>query len=158
MIILGAKGKIELQKLLDYLKEYSNEIQIMDATRICGKEHIHVAYEHAKRAFEEGTNTCKNIAMELLLYASCKRQIEDAIDFIGAKDNGKYAMVFFKVNIKSARHFIETQIGLTIDNSILKYSMQKLNNFIEKKEFETVEKNLYSDLLFEKIAILNLLK
>lgn len=158
MIIIGAKGKLDVDDAIKKLKKIKGVSQIFDASCICGREHIEVAYERAKRAFEEGRNKCRSIGMEMLLYASCKRQIKDAMDFIGAKDNGEYAIFFEELSKEEATKFVENELNLVIDENVLEADIEKLKKFVSEKELNTVDKSFYFDLLFEKIAMVELLK
>jgi len=157
MIVIGAKGKLNVEEVLDKIKEQGIKAQILDADVVCGKEHIEVAYEHAKRAFEEGRNKSKSIGMELMLYASGKRQIKEAIEFIGAKEKGNYVFIFFNVDEGKARRFVES-LGLKIDDGVMQPSIEKLKKFISEEELKTIDKDFYFDLIFEKIAMVELLK
>jgi len=157
MIVIGAKGKLNVEEALNKLKERGIEAQILNACKICGMEHLEVAYEHAKRAFQEERNKSRSIGMELMRYASAKRQIKEAIDFMGAKEEGEYAFVFFNVAEDEARNMVK-EMGLSIDNSVLEATMEKLLNFVDEDELRTVDKSFYFDLLFEKIAMVELMK
>ncbi len=157
MIIIGAKGKLDVEEALNKIKEKGVKAQILDADVVCGKEHIEVAYEHAKRAFEEGRNKSKSIEMELMLYASGKRQIKEAIEFIGAKEKGNYVFIFFNVDENKARKFVE-DLGMKIDDSVIQPSIKKLKKFVSEEELKTIDKDFYFDLIFEKIAMVELLK
>lgn len=157
MIIIGAKGRLNIERALKELKGMGKFAQVLDARVVCGKEHLRIAYEHAKRAFKNGRNVCKNIEMEFMLYASAKRQIKDAIEFIGAKEEGIYAFVFDGISEEEAMDFVK-KLNLKIDNNVLEPTMEKLKKFVEEKELETVDKAFYFDLLFEKMALLNAIK
>lgn len=157
MIIVGARGKIDVEKTIEKLKKFKFA-QVMDATCVCGEEHVIVAYEHAKRAFENGRNVCRDMTLEFLLYASGKRQIKDAIEFIGAKEEGEYVFVFDGVDERKAIEFVE-EMGLEIDEKVIAPSVEKLKKFgISEEEMETVGKPFYYDLIFEKIAMVELMK
>ncbi|HEC76427.1 MAG TPA: hypothetical protein ENI33_04110 [Thermoplasmatales archaeon] len=158
MIIIGAKGKLSVEETLEKLKKIRGVSQIFDASCICGREHIEIAYEHAKRAFEEGRNKCRSIEMEMLLYASGKRQIKDAMDFIGAKKRGEYAIFFDKLNEKEAIKFVKNELKLEVDENVLKPNIEKLKKFVSEEELNTIDKSFYFDLIFEKVATVELTK
>ncbi len=157
MIVIGAKGKMDVERALKFLKGIDENAQILDATMVCGREHLGVAYEHAERAFREGRNKSRSIGMETMLYASTRRQIKEAIETMGAKEEGEYAFLFFNVDEREARKVVK-EMGLVIDESVLEPSMEKLMNFIDEEEIKTVDKSFYFDLLFEKIAMVELMK
>ncbi len=163
MIIIGAKGKMDVEiaikKLSEFCKENSLIGQIFDADLVFGEEHLIVAYEHAKRAFEERRNICKTIEMEMLLYASGRRQINEAISLIGAKKEGNYAFfVHGKIEREKLIDFI-SQLNLEIDQSVIDFRMEKLNKFgISEKEIIATDEKFHKDLIFEKIALLDVIK
>jgi len=157
MIVIGAKGRLNVEEALNKLKEKDIEAQIFDASKVCGVEHMEIAYEHARRAFKEGRNKSRSIGMELMRYASAKRQIKEAIDFMGAKEEGEYAFVFFNVEKKEAVKIVK-EMALEVDDSVLAPSKEKLLNFVDEDELKTVDKSFYFDLLFEKVAMVELMK
>ena len=157
MIVIGARGRINVEKALEEMRKRGLNGQILDASKVCGREHLEVAYEHAKRAFDEKRNKSNRLEMEFLLYASTKRQIKEAIEFIGAKEKGEYAFIFFGENEEKAKKFVK-ELGLEIDDSVIEPSIQKLRNFVSEEELKTVDKSFYFDLIFEKVAMVELMK
>jgi len=57
--------------------------QLLDADRVAGWEHLYLSAANAVRAFQSGYNVARNLAVELLLYASCRDQIAEAIELVG---------------------------------------------------------------------------
>ncbi|MCD6171747.1 MAG: hypothetical protein J7J36_04975 [Thermoplasmata archaeon] len=158
IVIIGAEGSIDVELVLKKLHSFCSPCQIFDATIICGKEHIISAYKHAKRAFMQGKNISNGLEMEILLYVAGKRQINDAVKFAGAKNNGKYVFLFIGKKEKEAREFIKN-LGLKINRNLIKPTIKKLKKFgITEKELKTVDKSMRSDLVLEKIAMLDLIK
>lgn len=174
MIIVGAAGKVEdSDKLLERVDQISRErgieIVVVDAGYVCGKDHIVSAYRHAVRAFEEGRNSMKKFSMELLLYISGERQIKNAIRKIGIKDGIENVVFIFmdasdyenlkgKISEGEASKIVE-KIGFRIDNDVLKPSREKLRAMgFGDEEIETVSKDKYSDLILEKVAMVDVIK
>ena len=157
MIVVGARGRMDVERALEIIKKHDSEAQILNATRVCGREHLEVAYEHARRAFQEGRNKSRSIGMETMLYASTKRQIKEAIEFMGARVEGEYAFIFFNLDEKKAVEIVK-ELGLEVDDKVLEPSMEKLLYFVEEQEMQTVDKSFYFDLLFEKVAMVELMK
>ncbi len=157
-VVLGARGKINIEDAIKKLKDFCSPCQIFDASVICGKEHILAACHHAEKAFKYKKNVAKSLDMEILLYVAGKRQINEAIKFAGAKNNGKYAFLFYGKSEEEAKKFIES-LGLKIDDSLLEPSIKKIKKFgITEKELKTVSKSKYADLVLERMAMLNVLK
>ncbi|MBC7128635.1 MAG: hypothetical protein H5T45_02760 [Thermoplasmatales archaeon] len=163
MIIIGAKGKMRVEDAFRELKEFCerNSIigQVFDADLVLGEEHLIVAYEHAKRAFEKGKNICKKIEMEMLLYAAGKRQINEAISLIGAKKEGRYAFFFYgEIEREKLTDFISS-FGLKIDQKVIEFRKEKLKKIgISEKELSAIDEKFHKDLIFEKIALLDAIK
>ena len=59
------------------------EIQLFRADRVAGKEHLLFAAIEAIRAFRQHRERARTLAVELLLYVSCQRQISKAIQLLG---------------------------------------------------------------------------
>lgn len=60
-------------------------IQLLDARLVAGPEHLYFATLNALKAFERGFNISRNLAVEVLLFASAQHQIDKAIELIGIK-------------------------------------------------------------------------
>ncbi|MEA2055830.1 MAG: KEOPS complex subunit Cgi121 [Candidatus Thermoplasmatota archaeon] len=166
--IVGAQGKVsDIENFLEKVDKYSKKndvlIQVFDADMVFGKNHLVSAYNHAKRAFENGTNTTKSIEMELLLYASGERQLKLAIPKMGVKKgNVNIALVF----IDSTDKRIDNKINEFVLESLLKKNDKVLEgslNTLEKfgldgSEIKTVAKDKYEDLILEKVAMVDIIK
>lgn len=73
------------------LAKYSESpsLQILDACLVAGEAHLITAATLAKRSWEAGENVSRTPANEVLLYASSKRQIREAIEFMGVRDQSE---------------------------------------------------------------------
>jgi KEOPS complex subunit Cgi121 len=73
----------DLDRLLadigDLETEYDCAIQAFDADYVLGRDHLRAAVEHADRAFDRGENVARERAVEILLYAAGRRQINRAL-------------------------------------------------------------------------------
>jgi len=171
--ILGTQGTIRdiesfVQQLLEFSKQENLVIQAFDARVIYGKDHLISATIHAKRAFEQGTNATNSLALEILLYAAGERQIQKAIKKMGVK-KGKQQIVFLLTdsspqiimkNIDKAviRRLVKT-FQLTVDAEIIKGDRDTLRRFgITEIELSTTPEDRYSDLILEKIALVDIIK
>jgi len=167
--IIGAKGKIKdvddfLEKIGNFAKKNNLIVQTFDADLIFGKNHILSAVEHAVRAISRKTNTTNSLEKEILLYASCERQLKLAIPKIGVKKgNAKIAIVL----LKNTKKMISNQIVddllklfyLTRDDKVLEGDENTLTRFgIKEKELKTVNKAKYSDIILEKVAMVDIIK
>jgi KEOPS complex subunit Cgi121 len=68
-----------LDRLGDVGSEHDCAVQAFDARYVAGREHLEAAVEHANRAFERGENVARDRAVEILLYAAGRRQIDRAL-------------------------------------------------------------------------------
>jgi len=76
---------------------------------------------------------------------------------MGARVEGEYAFIFFNLDEKKAVEIVK-ELGLEVDDKVLEPSMEKLLYFVEEQELQTVDKSFYFDLLFEKVAMVELMK
>jgi KEOPS complex subunit Cgi121 len=162
--IIGAVGEIDAEKVLGAVEELSSELNIgmvlLNAELVFGREHILSAYEHAKRAFGNGTNTAKTLATETLLYASGERQISVAIEKMGIKDGSKAVAIAILDVLEEARisELLE-RLGLKRDDKVLLPEGKSLEAFgISEKALATVPEERRHELVLEKVALVDLLK
>jgi KEOPS complex subunit Cgi121 len=162
--IIGAAGEIDVQKVLGIVGKLSSEwkvqIALLDAELVFGREHVLSAFEHAERAFGNGTNTAKTLATELILYASGDRQISVAIEKMGIKDGSKRVAIAILDEIEDARmsELLE-KLGLKRDDDVLLPEGKSLEAFgISENELAAVPEERRRDLVLEKVALVDLIK
>lgn len=126
-IILGFKD-VKINEIDDFLGKIRRKmsptiVQFFDADYIAGKPHLYFAVLNALKAFEQGRNISEKLEVEILLYASGKRQIDRAIEMIGIKPKtSKIALLILASNVKAAREAekkAEKNIPGIRDNSVL---------------------------------------
>lgn len=161
---LSSKKPLDLKQMLKTVekitKEYGMELQLVDASKVFGKEHLELATQKAIRAFEEKRNFGKTLAVEVLLYASGKRQISQAIKFMGLKEGIKElgAIVITDQNKKIPQN-LPKLLGLDKDDEVLAGSDEVLEAFgIGPQARKGVPKDRWGDLVLEKVALLDLEK
>ncbi|MFC7044072.1 KEOPS complex subunit Cgi121 [Halobacteriaceae archaeon GCM10025711] len=59
--------------------EFGCAVQAFDARLVAGEDHLATAVEHANRSFARGENVARDRAVEVLLYAAGRRQIDQAL-------------------------------------------------------------------------------
>jgi KEOPS complex subunit Cgi121 len=73
-----------LEDFLDAIAEIGEAtgatIQAFDAAYVAGDEHLRTAVEHAQRAMARGENVADSMAVEILVYAAGRRQIDRAME------------------------------------------------------------------------------
>ncbi len=168
--IIGCTGEINdreelIGKLRSFGKESGVACQMMDAEVVYGREHIISAVEHAVRAFKKRTNSCKTLDMEILLYASGKRQIDDALKLMGIKNGNMFAFVsaggtgIVGYNGSAESKGFIGSLGLKIDYDVINGNEITLKKFgIDKQELDAVDKSMYGDMILEKVAMVDIIK
>src|SRR5207245_8887467 len=73
------------EQTLKQLRSINNkaEVQLVKSDLIAGPEHLQFAARNALSSFKGPRRRSKSLALELLLYISCQRQIEKAIRILG---------------------------------------------------------------------------
>jgi KEOPS complex subunit Cgi121 len=152
--------KALLKKVEQVAKELGIELQLVDASKVYGKEHLEIAAEKAIRAFDEGRNFGKTLAVEVILYASGKRQISEALRFMGLhegiKELGAVAIAGPGDKIPPD---IEKRLGLERNDDILKGSDDVLEAFgIGPEMRKGIPKVRWGDLVLERVSLLDIEK
>lgn len=159
--IIGAKGLVQnidvfLGKIQSISEEKNIVVQVFDADLIYGKEHLISAYNHAKRAFDRGTNTTNSLEMEILLYASGERQLKLAIPKMGVKEGEVNIALIF--GDKFDNSFLE-DLCLERDDKVLEGDINTLKKFgINTDVIQTVSESKQGHLILEKIALVDIIK
>lgn len=85
----GHRGKKleEPEKILRQLRLTSEnvQVQLVKPELVAGPEHLRMAAANALRSFTGKKPRSKSLAVELLLYISCQRQISKAIKLVGVR-------------------------------------------------------------------------
>lgn len=168
MILFGAYGTIsdasKIFKEIDNLSKNNNAlIQMVNADVIFGKDHIISAMFHTQRCFANKTNSLDDASLELLLYLSGERQISKAISKIGiTNQTTKFAIIVSSEkqnNDEIIVHTLLSQFNLCRDDTVLEGDSTTLKQFgLSKQEISTVSKQLYGDLILEKVALVDIIK
>lgn len=85
MRIVDGRAEIEdLDRFINEIGQMSDEagatVQLFDARYVAGERHLRRAAELATRAVDRGTTIAREPAVELLLYAAGRRQINRALE------------------------------------------------------------------------------
>ena len=85
----AAPAGVEAAGILERAARFSAgtglSVQLFDASMIAGAEHLMSAAMHALRALGMKSMRSSSVGMEMMLYASGRRQIKDAIGLVGLK-------------------------------------------------------------------------
>ena len=82
----GAGTQGLLERAARFSAQTGLTVQLFDASAIAGLDHLRSAAMHALRAFERKSMRSSSLGMEMLLYASGRRQIKDAVAVAGIND------------------------------------------------------------------------
>lgn len=154
--IVGARGKAANPEARLVAAREMGDVQLLDARVVCGRDHLLVASEHAKRAVRNGTKVANSLAVEFVLFASGERQISGAIAKMGIRqDTTEFAVVVFAGDAESALR----GLGLSRDDTLLDATVAKLHAFgVTEAELASVPTDRQTDLVLERVALVDLLK
>ncbi len=151
----------------------STHVQLLRADRIAGKEHLISAARNAVRAFSQGQQRAHGLAVELLLYTSCQRQISRAIQILGITNKTReivLAILRTESIDSSVPESVAEVLRGSLDDSVLEISTkakssQLLKAFnVTKIELESSrlpnegEPSVLKRLIIERSALLSLEK
>ncbi len=157
--------------LLNAIRREQREtaVQMLNAELVATWQHLYFAIINALTAFYTENNISKNIAVEMILYASAQRQIRKAIELMGVRCNtANVAVVITSENqdaVVSALTSVSKHIGSKPDETVLDLSESKILEIrsafkISENELKTIEKSGeieqgLVDLVCEQMALLS---
>ena len=104
------------------------QIQLFRANRIAGPEHLIFAATAAISALRQHRQRAHTLAVELLLYVSCQRQISKAIQLLGLTSNSHEAVlaaVTGETLPSGLEHGIEKTLKASKDDDVIEVTCQK---------------------------------
>ncbi len=149
-------------------KTHNVAVQFFNAKLVAGWRHLYFAALNALKAFKNGTNISKNLAVECLLYASARRQIKVALDLVGIEPGSSQIAVLIVADKKSLAASSLAEVSSLIHgrrgDEVLDMSKEKIAlirrlfnisdvELAAKLEANGEEKAL-SDLVIEHVALL----
>jgi KEOPS complex subunit Cgi121 len=149
------------------LTKQNVDIQFFDAELIATWEHLYFSVLNALQAFRTQTNISKSVAVEAMLYAAAKRQIQKAIDTVGVKSESETVAAVIvgatPEQVDCALQELTAYLGAEPDDSVLELTVQKEKKIrvafkIGDKEIEVATKTTVQaalvDLVVEHVALL----
>jgi tRNA threonylcarbamoyladenosine modification (KEOPS) complex Cgi121 subunit len=150
------------------MEQQGTAVQFFNAEFVATWQHLYFAVLNALTAFRNKSNISKNIAVEVILYASAQRQIRKAIALVGVKrDSANVAVVIIGENpdaVKTALAAVSKRVGSEPDETVLALSSDKVQSIrkafdISEREVETVMKagddqQALVNLVIERMALL----
>ncbi|MFP4655029.1 MAG: KEOPS complex subunit Cgi121 [Methanohalobium sp.] len=169
MDIKISSGSVNLDNVQDFIKKLNEiasvnnvTVQALNADKVAGKRHLEFAVNKALRAIDNGNNRAKDTGIEIMRYASGKRQIEDAFSMGVHEGANNVAIVILGQysNIESAFESINKLIS---EKTLLDYNEFKkdliVSEFnITEPEINAVGEQKIPDIVLERVALVDVLK
>ena len=173
-LAITAYKNVKIENVEEFIQNIRKEtgnvtVQFFDARFVAGYEHLYFAVLNALTAFKNGLSISKNLAIEILLYAAAERQIRNAVQLLGVReDTAKVAVVVLaesKDEVVKALDKVSSIIQAEEDESILEIddekfeTIKKLFNVSDleleaKLERKGLEKEALKELIIERVALL----
>jgi len=151
-----------LGTIADISKANNCTIQAINADKIAGEKHLHFAVVKAFRAFEKKRNAAKDIGIEIMRYASGKRQIEEA--FSMGVHQGQNNVVFIVLGEAcSASQCMDILKQMFVSADVIKYLPSNREEIIMQfgitsDEIAVVGEQMIPELVIERVALVDVLK
>lgn len=164
--VSGSKNIEDIKLFLNEIVEITNKnnctIQAINADKIAGEKHLKLAVKKAIKAFEQKTNSAKDLGIEIMRYASGKRQIEEALSMgitLG-QNNIVFVIIGEKNNLIECKYCLEKIILI---KDLIPYTNKKKDSIttqfeINSIELETVGEDMIPLLVLERVALVDILK
>jgi KEOPS complex subunit Cgi121 len=171
MKIVEGRARIEdLDDFLDELgaigDEFDCAMQAFDADYVLGPDHLQAAVERADRAFEREENVAREFAVEILLYAAGRRQINRALRMgVGEGESGVVVVVHSPTGDGESEQEAATAVRNLLDSantdatSADDIDREAVLDFfdVSEAELEATDAEL-ADLVRERVALLDVEK
>ena len=137
--------------------EYGVAVQAFDARYVVGRSHLEQAVRLANRATEHGDTIARERAVEILLYAAGRRQINRALE-MGVDEGTTPAVVVVDgvgdgADEAGAAAAVETL--LTPASTLGEYDRERVVDFFDISETElAATSGTIDDLVCERVALL----
>ena len=140
--------------------EHDCTVQAFDARYIVSRAHLKRAVELADRARERGEAIARERAVEILLYAAGRRQIQQALELgVGEGDHSLVVLVVAEVDgdERAARDAIEPLLDAA--DTLGEFDEQRVREFFDIGERELAATDAaLADLVCERVALLDVEK
>ena len=174
LVITGFKG-VKVGNVEAFFKAIRNEklsnveIQFFDAQLVATSQHLYFAVLNALTAFKNGENISRNLAMEIMLYASAQRQIRKAMKLLGitrrSSDIATMIVADKPDSAKAALSIASQNLRAKPDDAVVELTRGKVKSIrrvfgISQAELEAVGKGdgleaALVDLVIERMALLS---
>jgi KEOPS complex subunit Cgi121 len=139
--------------------EHGCTVQAFDARYIVSRSHLDRALELADRARDRGAAVARERAVEILLYAAGRRQIEQALE-LGVGE-GEQSVVVLTAAKDGDEHTAANEIDALLDtgSTLGTFDEERVRAFfdIDERELAATSRSL-ADLVHERVALLDVEK
>ncbi len=154
--IAGFKSNIrDFGNLMNDINKISKNctVQLLNADRIAGNEHIRHATVHAIKAFERNENIAKDLGLEICVRTSAQRQISKALSILGIKEG---EMDICAVAVGCSEN-IMNELGIILDkrdDDVLKPDENLLKKIYDVSDAEIETAKGISNVMVERTTLL----
>lgn len=143
-------------------------ISMISLKPVASIEQIESAFFHSIKAFENKTNTTKNIQLEFLLFLTAQKQLDKVLEEMQLLGKEEVALIGFgasKKIIENKIKILEKETKFKENNNLIQKNLKKNYNYFKKffsiteKELSVLGKNKFDALqkiVLEKIALTKL--
>ena len=173
LVIIGFRD-VQIREPDRFFQDVKKEIdeicvQFFDASFVAGFDHLRFAALDALNAFKSRASISNSLAVEILLYASAQKQIKEALNLVGIKDNTRSVVVLVvsrsAQQASSALKIVSRLIKGRRDDSLVDFVDDKISNLLRMFNISEVEleaeteqkrgrKQAIIDLIIEHMALL----
>ena len=133
-------------------------VQCFDSGYVAGDRHLRRAVELAGRARKQGTAVARKPAVEILLYAAGRRQINQALEMGVSEGEGDVVAVVTDGDEPAAERRVRELLGVTDagDTGVSLGDADTIKTFfdIDDREVAVVDGDL-EDIVIERVALLD---
>lgn len=158
------EGSLYVDKVDDLLEKINFDecvIALLNADYIVDRDHAELAAKKAMENWAQGKNVARTLPIEIMLYASANRQINQALE-MGVKSNSENKVVAVVIGeeecvskFKGTSSFKEEKVL-----SMNKKKVENLKRFfdINKEEIEVTGTEKIPDIIKERIVLFDVFK
>lgn len=168
VLVEGVADVDDLDAFLDAVTAIREEtgaiVQTFDARYVVSPEHLTRSADLAARAFDRGENVARDRAVEILLYAAGRRQIDDALEIgVSTGETAVVALVDARstTDPTAAADAAASELRALLEptETIADYDPELVREFfdVSRRELDATTGDL-SDIVLERVALLDVEK
>jgi KEOPS complex subunit Cgi121 len=146
-------------RLGDIGEEHDATVQAFDARYVVSRRHLARAVELADRAFERGENVARDRAVEILLYAAGRRQINRALEMGVSEGETPVVVVVDGGDEGRAAEAVSALEAISPADTLGEYDRERVTAFFDVSEAELAAADAtLADIVLERVALLDVEK